>query len=266
MSNITKIWIDVGHGGNDPGAVSGSLIERDINKVYAQAIADYLKQYNVDIRVEEGNLLIVDSAEKANTWQADFIISCHVNAGAGDRGEVFYAKEDGSLRLANAIAKGLKAADQSIVNVVYKPNSSNTAEYFSILRNSKMPGVLIEPCFIDNTNDNKIISTIEKQKELGRCIAEAIVLEYGFTLVNDPKSEEEDMDSVKFKELWLEMRKEFQDNDNSAYSAQAREWAIKTGLVVGSSSEEPNYMWEDILTREQLITVLYRFANLIGKV
>ena len=27
---------------------------------------------------------------------------------------------------------------------------------------------------------------------------------------------------------------------------------------------EPNYMWEDVLTREQLVTVLYRFAKKAG--
>ena len=26
----------------------------------------------------------------------------------------------------------------------------------------------------------------------------------------------------------------------------------------------PNYMWEDVLTREQLVTVLYRFAKKAG--
>ena len=40
-------------------------------------------------------------------------------------------------------------------------------------------------------------------------------------------------------------------------------WAIKTGLMQGGG--DGNYMWQDFLTREQLVTVLYRFAQMMGK-
>lgn len=80
------------------------------------------------------------------------------------------------------------------------------------------------------------------------------------------KSEEEtDMDLVQFKKLWHEMRDELQDNDASAYSQEARDWAINNGIIKGSSETEFNGMYEDVITREQMITVLYRFAKLIGK-
>ena len=77
------------------------------------------------------------------------------------------------------------------------------------------------------------------------------------------------MDVARFKELWIEMRKELQDNDSGAWSQKAREWAASTGLIAGNGTEingEPNYMWADILTREQFVTVLYRFAKMMGKV
>lgn len=77
--------------------------------------------------------------------------------------------------------------------------------------------------------------------------------------------EETDMDLNKFKELWHEMRKELQDNDSSQYSAEAREWAVANGLIAGNNSAEFNGMWQDMLTREQFVTVLYRFAQLMGK-
>ena len=73
------------------------------------------------------------------------------------------------------------------------------------------------------------------------------------------------MDVGRFKELWKEMRKELQDNDSSQWSKEAREWAVSNGLVQGNSAESANYMWEDILTREQMVTLLYRFAQMLGK-
>ena len=78
---------------------------------------------------------------------------------------------------------------------------------------------------------------------------------------NTNKEEDDDMDVARFKELWGEMRKELQDNDSSKYSEEAR-------LIAGNGTEingEPNYMWADVLTREQFVTVLYRFAKLMGR-
>ena len=75
--------------------------------------------------------------------------------------------------------------------------------------------------------------------------------------------EDDDMDINRFAELMKEYRKDLQDNDASAWSAEAREWAINVGLVKGNGSG--NYMWEDLLTREQMAVMLYRFAQSIGK-
>lgn len=81
-------------------------------------------------------------------------------------------------------------------------------------------------------------------------------------------SEDDDMDVKKFEELFLEMRKGLQDNDASTYSNEARNWATSSGLIAGNGTEingEPNCMWQDFLTREQFVTVLYRFAQMMGK-
>ncbi len=82
---------------------------------------------------------------------------------------------------------------------------------------------------------------------------------------NNVTEEDEDMTLDTFKGLYKEMRAELQDNDASDYSAAARDWAVGNGIVQGGDSGEFNSMWEDVLTREQMVTVLYRFAQLIGK-
>lgn len=75
-------------------------------------------------------------------------------------------------------------------------------------------------------------------------------------------------DQNKFNEMFANMRKTLQDNDAGKWSEAAREWAISTGLIAGNGTTingEPNCMWADFLTREQLVTVLYRFAQMMGK-
>ena len=79
--------------------------------------------------------------------------------------------------------------------------------------------------------------------------------------------EDEDMDVERFKELWLEMRKELQDNDCSSWSKDGRDFCIKNGLINGSGTTingEPNYMYHDFVTREQLMAILKRYNDTFG--
>ena len=88
-----------------------------------------------------------------------------------------------------------------------------------------------------------------------------------FAAEPEKPEEDEEMDVKRFTELWREMRRELQDNDSGSYSQEARTWAVDSQLLQGSGTladGTPNYMWEDVLTREQLVTVLYRFAKKAG--
>lgn len=80
------------------------------------------------------------------------------------------------------------------------------------------------------------------------------------------ETEDDDMDATRFQELWSEMRRELQDNDAGAWSEDARTWAVNSGLIVGTGqvvNGEPNYAWADVLTREQMAVLLYRFYSMI---
>lgn len=60
--------------------------------------------------------------------------------------------------------------------------------------------------------------------------------------------------------------KEMRDNDCGAWSKEAREWAIANGIIQGIGNGpdgKPNYAWETPVTREQMVTMLYRFAKTI---
>lgn len=80
--------------------------------------------------------------------------------------------------------------------------------------------------------------------------------------------EEEEMTQEQFEQMYTTMTDKLEDNDSSKFSEQAREWATKNGLLVGNGSNiegQPNMMWQAPMTREQLVTVLFRFAQLMGK-
>ena len=79
--------------------------------------------------------------------------------------------------------------------------------------------------------------------------------------------EDDNMDVKTFEKLFNEYRMTLRDNDHSKYSEEAMKWALESGIIQGNGTinGEPNTMAQDFMTREQLVTVLYRFAKLIGK-
>ena len=86
------------------------------------------------------------------------------------------------------------------------------------------------------------------------------------------ETEDDDMTQEKFNQMFKTAMeaypKELRDNDSGKWSAEARQWAVDTGLIAGNGTApdgSPNFMWEDQLTREQLVTVLHRFAQQMGK-
>lgn len=84
----------------------------------------------------------------------------------------------------------------------------------------------------------------------------------------ETQKEEETMTTQQFETMWNEMRQNLQTNAAESYSEAARKWATESGLIQGNGNTaagDPLYSWGDVLTREQLVTVLYRFAQQIGK-
>ena len=52
------------------------------------------------------------------------------------------------------------------------------------------------------------------------------------------------------------------------WAGEAKNWAVQNGLITGTgkgADGKPEYAWNSPVTRAQLVTVLYRFAKLIGK-
>ena len=88
-----------------------------------------------------------------------------------------------------------------------------------------------------------------------------------------PIKKEDDMDQEKFNQMFKTAmdgyRQELRDNDCGQWSQEAREYAVSSGLFAGSGTApapdgQPNFMWEDLLTREQVAQLFFRFAQKNG--
>lgn len=182
-----KVFIGVGHGGNDPGAVSGSFKESAINLTMALAAKAELERHGVTVgisRTKEENDKLVEEINECNAFGPDIAIECHNNAGGGDGFEVYVqtgTHKAKSNKLASAIEKRVKAAGQNSRGIKTKLTSSGT-DYFGWLRQVNCPAVLLEGFFVDNTTDRADFDTAAKQQKLGVAYAHGVLDYLGITV------------------------------------------------------------------------------------
>lgn len=84
VSTPTKIFVDAGHGGADPGAVANEVLEKDVTLRVAQALASALERHpNISVRLsrsDDSYPTLADRTRMAQEWQADLFISLHCNS------------------------------------------------------------------------------------------------------------------------------------------------------------------------------------------
>ncbi|MBI2212313.1 MAG: N-acetylmuramoyl-L-alanine amidase [Acidobacteria bacterium] len=81
--SVRRVILDAGHGGSDPGTVSGDLLEKDITLDINARLERMLKQANFDVQVtrqEDRTVPLRARASIANDSSGDIFVSIHVNS------------------------------------------------------------------------------------------------------------------------------------------------------------------------------------------
>jgi N-acetylmuramoyl-L-alanine amidase len=130
---MKKVFLGVGHGGSDPGAV-GYIKEADVNLNMALACRDYLVANGVEVkmsRTTDENDDLNEEIRECNAFNPDLAVDIHDNAGGGDGFEVFYSIHGGlSKTLAENIEAEVKAIGQNSRGCKTKINSKGNADYY----------------------------------------------------------------------------------------------------------------------------------------
>ena len=170
----TKVIIDAGHGGNDPGAVNGNIKEKDLTLQAAKYIDRRLKELGINsvlTRDTDEYLPREDRIRRINSItnnQPAILISNHINAGGGEGAEIVYALRNNST-LADITLQNIGEVGQ-LKRKVYQrrlPENPNL-DYYYILRESgqNTEPILIEYGFIDNVKDqNKLLNYLDDYAE-----------------------------------------------------------------------------------------------------
>lgn len=186
---MSKVFLGVGHGGADPGAV-GYIKEADVNLQMALACKEYLEANGVQVqmsRTRDENDTLSEEIRECNAYDPDVCVDIHNNAGGGYGFEAYYHHLGGRSKiLAQNIEAEVKAIGQNSRGCKTRLNSSGTADYYGFIRNTKASSVIVEGVFVDNKADASQADTLEEQRAFGIAYAKGILKTLGIETNNKP--------------------------------------------------------------------------------
>ncbi|WP_127586561.1 N-acetylmuramoyl-L-alanine amidase [Paenibacillus koleovorans] len=169
-----KVYIDAGHGGSDPGALSlSNRHEKEFTLATEAKLAALLKQIPdlqvVESRTEDVYPDLETRVDEANKLGADLFISIHANkfSNPSVNGlETYYYRPD-SLAFANLVHGQMIAATGINDRGVRIGN-------FKVIRETTMPAVLIESGYLSNKEDEARLYSEDYQNRLAAAIAASV--------------------------------------------------------------------------------------------
>ncbi len=150
-----KVYIDVGHGGRIPGAISKGILEKDLNLDIATKLNTLLlgKGYDVKInRLRDMEISLHERAKQCNRSNCDLFISIHNNAFdlesvKGAETIYFPTSKNGKI-IAETILDNIKDMTQGDHRTA-KPDDRG----LFVLRGTRCPAVVVECGFMTNPDE-----------------------------------------------------------------------------------------------------------------
>lgn len=178
------IYLDAGHGGVDSGAISSTFLEKDMNLILVNKLANVLFNRGAMVfltRDDDYDLAsstinrkrndLYNRVKLINNSGCDMYVSIHMNASGSSRWsgiQVFYSD---ILKQNKDIAR--------VVTDNLSSNLANVREYkkengYYMYSKLKVPGILVEAGFVSNSHDNYVIRKEDYQDKLVNNIANGI--------------------------------------------------------------------------------------------
>ena len=182
-----KWYLDFGHGGKDSGAIGPTnLKESDVALKIGMIIKENLEnalEKVITTREDDKYYSLDYRTKKANNENCDYFISIHLNSATNSSAkgcEVWLYNENSKLKnLANNLCNNLSTKmDTPNRGVKYSKN-------LSVLKNTKMPSLLIEIDFISNKEVEKSLRNDNHLKNIADTISSTLLSFVNKSIVDD---------------------------------------------------------------------------------
>ena len=196
-----KIALDAGHGINTAGKRCMKSIDPNetrewwLNNRICDYIESRLKSYDGYelLRLDDSDdgredVPLATRTDKANVWGATFYLSVHHNAGinGGSGGGIVVYTHPQSSTASVEWRDALYTALIQHTGLKGNRSSPRLTENYHVLRESKMPAVLLELGFMDSKTDVPIILTDKYAQQCADAIVEVLVKRGGLKKKVDP--------------------------------------------------------------------------------
>ncbi len=167
------IVVDAGHGGHDSGARGKTLLEKDVNLDVARQVAAKLMKAGARPVLTRDSDVFVDLYDRpglANRIGADLFVSIHCNAMPQPNtnyGTETYYYHDRSKCL------GLIMQSELVRKLGRRDNGLRWAN-FCVIRESKMPAVLVELMYLNHDEEHAILMRPETRAAAAEAIFEGL--------------------------------------------------------------------------------------------
>jgi N-acetylmuramoyl-L-alanine amidase len=170
------VVIDPGHGGIDLGerALEGVITEAAVCWELATSLTEHLERAGAKVELTRGENEDVDASERArraNDANADLFVSIHLNSNpqtsASGTSTFYFGGSSGGEALADDIQEQLVGLGLN--------DCRSHARSFSLLKETRMPAVLVEPVFITNPTEEVLLTDPEFRSRLAEAIAVGVL-------------------------------------------------------------------------------------------
>jgi len=201
VPKLHRIFIDPGHGGKDPGAQNRALKlqEKNLTLDLARRLEKILRARGYEVVMSRGDdrfISLDGRSAHANRVNADLFVSLHFNAATatsvrGVETFVFTPRNQPSTARSkphSSDARSYAANRNDVWNTLvgyYVQKSMHTAlrandrglkrARFTVLRDLKMPGLLVEGGFVSNSTEGRNIGSSAYRQKMAESIADGIV-------------------------------------------------------------------------------------------
>lgn len=169
---MAKVYIDLGHGGSDSGAVGArNVLEKDIVLEVGKKVESVLKSRGIDVKMSrygDTTKSLSERTNEANKWGADCFISIHCNSSKNKtaKGLETYCFKFKYRKLADFVHGEL------VNDRLYTIDRGVKEGNYHVIRESNMAACLVELGFIPNVEDLNLIEN--KKDEFALAIADGI--------------------------------------------------------------------------------------------
>jgi N-acetylmuramoyl-L-alanine amidase len=161
-----RVCLDPGHGGTDPGAVRGMLVEKEINLDIALRVRGLLDStaYAVTLTRSDNSTTLGNSerAQVCNASSAQLVLSIHLNASTDetvDYAWFFYGKPQKDKAFAATMDSNYKLLNTTGSDLLPHKTITNFAN--GTLLKSNAPAALAEGLFMSNTQEQAQLSSTD---------------------------------------------------------------------------------------------------------